>query len=376
MRFLILTQYYAPEVGAAQVRLGALAHELMANGHQVDVVTAMPSYPLDRIFPDYRGRLALTEIHDGVRVHRTWLIAATGRGPKRIAGYLSFTSTALAGLLAARRPDVVFVESPPPTLMLPAWAMSRMRGAILIMNVSDLWPDSVSSLGHMQPGAMLSAAATLERWAYAHATFITAVTEGIRTTLRESKGVAPDRILFLPNGVDTNTFRPQPYNRELAEAHGVADRTVIMLAGSLGYGAGLDVILDAADLMRDEPVAFLVVGGGSEFERLNQAVGERRLDNVRLVGPRPLPDVAAMYAIADIGLMTLRDSPLFEGTRPARVYPAMAAGKPVVYSGSGEGARLIADAGAGIVTPPEDAAALAAAIREHCGRSGAGAPNG
>jgi colanic acid biosynthesis glycosyl transferase WcaI len=364
VRFLILTQYYEPEVGAAQVRLGALARELLARGHHIDVVTALPSYPLDRIFPEYRGRLAAVETRGGARVYRTWLVAATGRGLKRVIGYLSFSLSALAGLLAARPPDVIFVESPPPTLMVPAWLIARLRRAVLIMNVSDLWPDSVTSLGHMSAGPMLAAATQLEGWAYAKADFVTAVTDGIRATLTDRKGVAPERILFLPNGVDTDLFSPQPYDQELAARYGVSNCKVIMLAGSLGYGVGLDVILDAAELMRGEQVTFLIVGGGSEYDRLLRAVQERGLPNVRLTGPKSLEEVAHLYSVTDIGLMTLRDSPLFEGTRPARVYPAMAAGKPVVYSGSGEGARIIASAEAGVVVPPEDPAALARAIRQ------------
>jgi glycosyltransferase involved in cell wall biosynthesis len=235
------------------------------------------------------------------------------------------------------------------------------------MNVSDLWPDSATSLGHLAPGPMTSAMAGLERWAYARATFVTAVTKGIQTALTERKGVAPERILFLPNGVDAELFRPRPYDRDLASRLGLEGCKVVMVAGTLNYVTSPDVILGAADLMRDEEVAFLIVGGGSEYGRLARSVKDRKLTNVRLIGPKPLEEVADLYAVADIGLMTLRDSPLFEGTRPARVYPAMAAGKPIIYSGAGEGARIIEDAGAGIVVPPEDPGALADGIRQLIG---------
>jgi glycosyltransferase involved in cell wall biosynthesis len=362
MRFLILTQYYAPEVGAAQVRLSATVRELVRLGHTVEVVTGIPNYPEGRTQAGYRGRAAMTERRDGVTVRRTWLFPATGSGFNRMANYASFSLTSLAGLAASDRPDVVFVESPPPTLVVPAWLVARRWGAQLVMNVSDLWPDSIVELGLSENRPLLAATRRLERWAYEHADYVTAVTEGMRRTLVETKGVPPHRVLFLPNGVDTELFRPRPPDRQLAERLALGDRRVVLMAGSMNYSAGLDVILDAAPALEQRGVVVVLVGAGSDRQRLEMAAAERGLRNVQFLGPVPVEDVACMYSVADIGLMTLRDSPLFEGTRAARILPAMASGLPVVYSGSGEGARLVTDADAGLATAPQDPAALAAAI--------------
>jgi glycosyltransferase involved in cell wall biosynthesis len=261
----------------------------------------------------------------------------------------------------------VFVESPPPTLAIPGWLASRAHKATLVLNVADLWPDSATSLGLAKPGPLLSGAQMLEQWAYRRADAVTAVTDGIRDTLVTRKGVPASRVLFLPNGVDTNLFMPAPYDEQLAQRLGIAGRKIVMLAGSLGYGAGLDVILDAAESVQDRPITFLIVGGGSEYERLVAAIASRSLDNVRMLGPRPLHEIAELYSVTDIGLMTLVDSPLFAGTRPARVYPAMASAKPIIYCGFGEGADLIEQAGAGIVVPPANAPALANAVCELLG---------
>ena len=362
MRFLILTQYYPPEVGAAQVRLSATVRELVRLGHEVEVVTGMPNYPDGRIQPRYRGRPAVTERADGVTIRRTWLYPATGSGLARMANYASFAATSLAGLGVARRPDVVFVESPPPSLAVPGWLMARRWGAPAVLNVSDLWPDSAIELGLSRGGILLAAARRLERWAYEHADFVTVVTEGMRRTMTTVKDVPPHRVLFLPNGVDPELYRPRPPDAALADRLGIGDRRVVLTAGSMNYAAGLEVALDAAAMLAQRGVILLLVGGGSDRARLETLAKHRHLANVRFLGPVSPEEVAALYSITDIGLMTLADSPLFEGTRPARILPAMASGVPVVYSGRGEGARLLADAGAGLVTPPQDAAALAAAI--------------
>ena len=364
MRFLILTQYYPPEVGAAQLRLAAMARALQAAGHEVEVVTALPNYPNGRISDGYRGRIASTEMVDGVRVRRTWLIPATGSGMKRMLNYLSVTAASLPAGASMRRPDVVFVESPPPTLAVTGWAMAKRWNATMVLNISDLWPDSAVQLGLLRDGVVARAAGRLERWAYRHADFVTAVTEGIRSTLMDRKGVPPSKVLFLPNGVDSELFAPLPRDEALAQRLGLAGQSVFLAAGSMTFGAGMDVLVEAARRLAGQPVTFLLVGGGSERERIMRLVKESGLESIRFLEAQPATEIAGLHSIAVAGLMTLLDSPLFEGTRPARVLATMACGKPVVYSGAGEGARIIADADAGVVVAPQDPDALAAAVLE------------
>ena len=293
MRFLILTQYYPPEVGAPQVRLSAFARALMKRGHAVEVVTALPNYPEGRIFERYRRRPVMTEEIDGVRVRRVWLHAATGSGIGRMLNYATFSATSLPGLASMPRPDVVFVESPPPTLAVTGWLMAKRWGVPMVLNVSDLWPDSALQLGLLREGATARAMRRLEAWAYQHSTFLTAVTEGVRSALVE-KAVPAEKVLFLPNGVDTELFAPQPFDAALARELGLADQTVVLTAGTMGYGAGLDVVLDAADRLRDQPIAFILAGAGSERDRLRRSAHERGLTNVRFVDPLPPADVARL----------------------------------------------------------------------------------
>src|SRR5579872_4932670 len=208
MRVLILSQYYAPEIGAPQVRLAALARELRMRGHEVEVVTAMPNHLLGRTYDGYRGRLYLRERIDGVVTHRTWIYAATGTGVGRIANYVSFACTSLFGLLRARRADVIFVESPPLFLSLPGWLTACAHRAKLIFNGVDLWPDSVQDLGVMRDGAMLRGARWFEAWTYRRADIVNAVTDGIADSLHGRKHVPSEKLRFLPNGIDVAAFAP------------------------------------------------------------------------------------------------------------------------------------------------------------------------
>ena len=356
MRLLILTQYYPPEVGAAQARLAAFARELIRAGHEVEIVTALPNYPSGILRPDDSGRLRRRETIGGIRVTRLWLYPATGAGLQRLVSYLSFTTTGLVGALRARRPDVVFVESPPLFLGIAGWLAARRFGASFILNVSDLWPDSVRDMGVMATGPWLGMAEWLERWLYRRADAVTAVTEGIARRLVNAKGVPRDRVLFLPNGADTAQFHPVPPPAE-SEAH----RPSILYAGNHGLAQSLEVVIDAAELAPE--LDFILVGDGSDKVRLQALADERGIGNVRFEPPVDPSEIAARYARAAAGLASLRRSELMEDARPAKLLAIMACARPVLYAGAGEGAELVRNAGAGLVVPPEDPRALAAAAR-------------
>jgi colanic acid biosynthesis glycosyl transferase WcaI len=359
LRFLLLTQYFPPEVGAPQVRLLALAQQLQAHGQHVTVVTAMPNYPAGVVQAGYRGRVLVREEVDGVPVVRTWIHAASGRGvARRMAGYLSFCATSIAGCLLAERPDYVLVESPPLFLGATAWLVGLLRRAPFVMIVSDLWPASARDLGIITNRHALGLAGWLERFLYRRSARVAGVTHGICEAVAETVG--PQRVMFLPNGVDTDTFRPH---------EGEAGRLLrpgevgFLYAGTHGYAQGLGLLLDAADLLRSRPeIVLLLVGDGPEKARLEQVARERALENVRFADPRQPREMPAVFTEARASIVPLLDRPLFRGARPSKIFPSLACCTPVIYSGVGEAAELVEASGAGLVVPPERPAELAAAI--------------
>lgn len=363
-RFLVLTQYFPPEIGAVPVRLAALVRHLRAGGHDVEVVTGMPNYPGQAIFDGYRGRLYMREEVDGIRVHRVWLYAATGSGLRRILNYVSFAAMSLVGLLRARRPNYIFVESVPLTVGVAGWLGGVLRRAPTILNVADLWVEAARDMGVIRSSVVLRAADRLERWLYRKARFVNAVTDGIRENLIADKQVPSRKVLFLPNGVDTTLFAPRSADAELARTLDLTGQAVVLYAGVLGIPQGLEVAIDAFARLRDRaPEALLLfVGAGSEEQKLKEHAAALGLKNVRFLPPRPVEEIARLYSIAFAGYAGLKDLPLFDGFRPSKLMPIMASGKPVIYSGQGEGARLIERAGSGIVVRPGDAAALADAV--------------
>jgi colanic acid biosynthesis glycosyl transferase WcaI len=184
MRVVVLTQYFAPEVGAPQVRLGSLVRELTTLGHDVEVVTAMPNHPVGRIHEGYRGSLYRFEISAGVPLHRVWLYAATGTGVRRLLNYASFSALSAIGLARCRKPDMIFVESPPLTLGPIAWLAAAVWRCPFVFNVADLWPDSAADLGVIdRRSRAYRVLERLESFMYKRAGSVIAVTEGIRNIL-------------------------------------------------------------------------------------------------------------------------------------------------------------------------------------------------
>lgn len=360
----VLTQYFEPEVGAAQLRYAAVTRCLRAEGIDVEVVTSMPNYPTGRTFEGYRGRLILTEVIDGITVRRAWSYPATGSGLRRVVNFVSFALTSVWPLMRMRRVDLLLVETPPITVALVGLVVSRLRRWRLGLYVSDL---SAASLGDLElggAGRLGRWIGALERFVYRRADVITTVTDGLVASLRDGYGIAADRIVLLPNGADTEMFRPLPpvsASEVDPVFEGVGD--YVLYAGTHGYAHGLDVLLDAAELLATDGISVLFVGDGSDRDRLVEAARTRRLTNVVFAGSRPPEIVARLYAGAIAGLSSVRDVPVMHGARPAKVLACLACGRPIVYSGRGEGAELVRAAGAGIVTEPGDGVAVADAVR-------------
>jgi colanic acid biosynthesis glycosyl transferase WcaI len=379
LRFIVLTQYYAPEIGAPQTRLASVAQLLRQKGHRVSIVTAMPNHLAGRTFARYRAKVFMRETLDGIPVTRTWIYPATGMGAARLLSYLSFAVSSLAGLMTCGGADVIFIESPPLFLALPGIAYARLRGIKTVFNVADLWPDSVRELGGpFAAPAPLAVAERLERWIYRSVDAISSVSDGIARTLTTVKGVPSKKVILFPNGVDTTVFAPRLPDPELYRRYCGDGSQVILYAGTHGAAQGLENVIAAAALLRESNARFLFVGDGHTKARLRARTSELELRNVDFVDSVPLREMPRYFSIAAASVVPLLKRDLFKGARPSKIFPSLASGVPVVYSGEGESATLVEQSGCGVVTVPESAADLArgirlllddAALRERCGRN-------
>jgi glycosyltransferase involved in cell wall biosynthesis len=357
MRVTLLTHYYPPEVGAPQARLSALARGLSRRGVEVTVHTGFPHYPDGEIQPPYRNRPWLVEEPNGVRVVRSAIYPAPNRGfGRRIANHLSFASSALATVPVSGPADAVIVETPPLLLAGSAIAYARAKKAALIVNVSDMWPDSAVALGTLRRPRLVSTARALEHACYRSAAAIVCPTRGIETALEDleqSRG----KVHRIPPSVDPDLFPVSPQRQNGAFK--------VLYAGTVGMSQGVGTLMDAAELLEgDAGIEIVIAGDGAEGPELRQRLAERDLPNVKMLGRVPHEQIPELYAEANAAVVLLRDKPLFEGALPTKMFEAMSAGKPLVLSAAGEAATLVEEASCGVVVPPERPQELAAALTE------------
>lgn len=378
-RWLILTQYYPPEVGAPQIRLRSVAHVLRRHGLEVTVLTAMPNYPSGKTFPGYRGRWRVREEIDGVAVRRTWIYPGTGKSASvRLANYLSFTCTALAAALIGPRPDVMFVESQPLSLGAVAVLMKWLRGVPYIYNVPDLQIDVAKQLGFMRNRSVLQLAALLEKLFIRESWKVSTVTHRFIEHF-ENQGVPRTQITFLPNGADSDFLRPQRVSGALLDRWHLHGKKVFVYVGTHAYYHGLDTLIEAAALLRERSdIALLMVGDGPERARLRELCAVRALTNV-IFAESPYEEMDQLYSVAYASVATLRQMPVAQGMRLSKVFPSLSCGVPVIYAGVGEAADLIEAGKCGVVVKPEEPALLAEtilalaaqpALRDAMGRAG------
>ncbi len=367
MRILYVSQYFPPEMGAPAARVSQLARQWHALGHDVRVLTGFPNHPGGEIHPDYRRRLWRVfdyEKYDGVLVYRTWLYAAANQGVvRRSLNYASFAASAtLRGWLLDYHPEVVIGTSPQLLCAQAARWVALEHKSRFVFEVRDLWPESLAAVGTCGERSLLYRALDrVARRLYRKAWKTVVVTEEFRRRLLQ-RGVEPSRVAVIPNGVDTEMFRPDVPPAVHPELDG---KFMVSYIGTLGMAHSVSTILEAAGrLQARRDIHFLIIGNGAERDKLLRQWRDGRLDNVTFLGQLPWEIVPSYLTLSSASIVHLARAPLFETVLPSKMFEIMAAGRPVVLGVRGEAERILNEARAGVVCEPGSAESLAAAIEQ------------
>ena len=371
MKITVLTQNFAPEMGAKATRLYELATRLAAQGHAVTVITAMPNYPAGRVFEGYRGKLRLEEDMDGVRVVRTWVRPSDSARPfPRLLAYLSFMSSSmLLGWRGLGRQDVVLFDSPPLFLVPAGLALGRISRGRVIMNVSDIWPDAAVRLRMPMGRPTLWFLRALERLGYRGADAVLTPTPAARDRIvRRFPGV---KSTVVSSGVDLDLFQPSLRSAEVRQSMGVGpDDFLVGYCGLHGLFQGLEVVVEAANRLRGHPaIKFVMVGDGPARRSLVSLAKERGVTNLRFEDTVPRSAVASILASCDAAMAPLTAE--MPGTMPSKVYEALASGVPLIVTRGCEAEALVTEHGVGRAFTPLDSEELAAILVEMANSPGA-----
>jgi glycosyltransferase involved in cell wall biosynthesis len=362
MKLLILTQYFPPEVGAPQNRLYELAVRLQQKGAEVSVLTAMPNYPQMKIYEGYKGKWYVKESMNELTIHRSWIYTTTSKGIfKRLLNYFSFVASSFfVGWFKLGKFDYILCESPPLFLGKTAFLLKKLKGAKLLFNVSDLWPESAERLGLVTNKTFLKMATWLEEFLYKHSDLISGQTQGIVQNI--SQRFPSKKIYWLPNGVDLNYYKADDVQSDwrLQQQFKPTD-FIVLYAGIIGHAQGLEVILNAAQqLKHKEDIKFILLGSGPEKEKLQEQKKQMQLNNVLFfdaVGKKEMP---AIIAASNVAVVPLKRLDLFKGAIPSKIFENLAMKKPLLLGVEGEAKDLfIIQGNAGLAFTPEDGDDLA-----------------
>lgn len=366
MHILMLTQTFLPEPGSAPVKMSELAHFLKERGHQISVVSQVPSYPAGLVYPGYEGVWFRREYQNGVRIIRTWSYPAPRRDRFKplFLNYTTFMTSALAGILSGMRPDVIFVYSPPLFLGITASIASKIWRCPFVFWVCDLYPRAALSLGFLQDNLWYRLACAMEKFIYRQASRIFVYSHQMAEEV-VADGGEREKIECHPLWIDTELFRPDTIGAaQVRVRYGWGEKFVILYGGNIGMVQGLEVLLETACLLRQvKDIHFVLVGSGAKKEELMNQVKELNLTNVQFISHQPLHKIPAFLSAADLLFAHLKSAPHRVGTIPEKVLAYMACGRPVLMAvQEGAASELINSHQCGVTVPPEDPESLSNAI--------------
>ncbi len=356
MKIALLTQYYKPEMGAPQNRLYEMLNGLKKLGNEVTVVTGMPNYPTGRIFSEYKGKLSMEEVVDNITVKRYWLYASNSKNKlPRIWNMISFSIMALFSynFLRKKKLEYLVVESPPLTLPLTGYILAKLTGAKLISNISDLWPLSAMEMGAMsKDGLVYKILEKMEKFIYKKSHICMGQSAEICEYIRNHGG---KNVYLFRNGVDPKRFDNFP------DTSINNQKIKIVYAGLLGFAQGIYDVCQNINF-KELNVEFHIYGAGGEQELIEKYIADNPNNGIFYHGKVTRDEIPSVLRSANATLVPLMKN-IF-GAVPSKIYESMAAGIPIIFSGEGEGERIIKEYDLGWVAPAKNYKAMIDNIRK------------
>jgi len=362
MHILFLSHYFPPEVNAPASRTYEHCLRWVKRGHEVSIITCAPNCPNGTVYKGYRNRIRQVEYISGIRVIRVLTYFAANNGfRRRILNYVSYMfSAVIQAVFAMRGVDILVATSPQ---FFCGWAgvlCHWVRRWPFVLEVRDIWPESILAVGAMQRSAMIQFLEYAEKRMYESASHIVTVGEGYKQRIIK-KGISPEKISVVMNGVDLKHFHPIMDTKSIREEFRSKDKFVCAYFGTVGMAHGLEVILKAAHdgcgrVSND--IKFWIVGDGARRQELENEAKRLNLDNVIFTGIIPKEKMPIVIAASDVCLVHLLGTDLFQSVIPSKIFEFMAMNLPIIMGVRGPAQDLVIDAGAGIAMIPDDPESL------------------
>lgn len=370
MKILFFCHYFPPEVNAPATRTYEHCRRWVNAGHDVTVVTCSPNCPDGVVFDGYRNRLRRqVETVDGIKVVRVWTLLAPNAGTlRRIGNYVSYQLSACWSAMWLERPDVVVATSPQ---FFCGWAgvwISRFKRRPFVLEIRDIWPESIAAVGAMKQGVLVRYLEWLEKRMYRASVHIVTVGSGYHDNVVAKVPNMADRTSVVTNGVDVDSYVPEDRDPEFLNEYGLDRKFVCSYVGTIGMAHGLDVTIRAAKLLKAKgrtDIGFLIVGDGAQREKLEcEAADQGVADLVRFTGRLSKQRMPGVLASSDCCLVHLKGTELFSTVIPSKIFETMAMQRPIIMGVQGPARQIVMDAGGGLPMEPDNAEDLVRIVCE------------
>ena len=352
MRVLLIAQYFPPEIGAAASRWGDYVDILVQRGHKVTVLCGMPNYPRGKRFDGYNNLWVKRERKSSnLRIIRSAVWANDRKSTfKMLGNYLSFAFSGVINAMKIRNVDLIVLSSPPLFVGIIGMMLSSIRKYKMLLDVRDIWPESVVVLGGIKSKWLIKLGRLLESKVYRSASGYIFPVPGFQKYFKSHHPLQMKKPMFnLMNGVHED-FLVKTKETQLASQK---DFTVLY-SGNMGMAQGLEVVLEAASELKDYPIQFKLIGDGICKTSLIQMAKSMGLSNMTFLDSISREALISEMHNASVCLVPLKNNPLFRNAIPSKIFEIMACKKPVILGVEGEATCIIQQYNCGTVVSPEN----------------------
>jgi glycosyltransferase involved in cell wall biosynthesis len=329
-----------------------MAKYLQKYGDELVIVASDLNYQTGQRTVDHKG-LVTEQVVEGVRIYRTYIYPAIHRSYFwRIVSFLSFMFSSFITAMRVKDVDIIMGTTPPIFQAFSAWLVAFLRRKPFLLEVRDLWPEFIVSMGVFNNPVLIKLARMLEMFLYRRATHILVNSPAYKTYIEE-KGIPAKKITFIPYGADIQMFHPELDGSHLRQELNLQDKFLVLYTGALGQANDIYTILRAASHLKEmKDIQFVLFGDGKERPKLQSEAQKLGLNNLLFAGVRPKHQIPAIIAAADVCLAILQDIPMFRTTYPNKVFDYMAAGKPTILVIDGVIRQVIEESQGGVFVAP------------------------
>ncbi|BFI98590.1 MAG: glycosyltransferase family 4 protein [Priestia megaterium] len=359
MKILILHQYFLGKNDPGGSRFNQFVKYWEEQGHEITVIAGTVHYITGKKEDKYKGRWITREKYsDNVTLYRTYVSEAYNKSfLGRLWAYFSFTFSSLSAVLfKVKKHDVLIVTSPPLFVGITGIFAKLLKRIPTVFEVRDLWPESAIDTGVLTNKFLIKSAYLVEKMSYKFATKINVLTPAFKQTLIEKKEVAKEKIIFVPNGADTDIFQPGPKDNWVREKYNLKDKFVVTYMGAHGVANHLDSILEVAKECKEyKNIIFLLIGDGMEKKRLKEKAKHESLDNILFIDSQPKQIIPDFCNASDVCTAVLKKIDTFKTVYPNKVFDYMSCAKPILLGIDGVARELVENSKSGFYVDPENA---------------------